>query len=156
MSYSYLDGSQTGAILQGANNIGQANTAYVPGTGMAPYAAAPPSSGPPNSPMTAAGTPDFGAMSVQQINEWDLWNRRRTSQQGGPLSTYPGGMTSGGTSSSGGTGGGVTVAGQDGWMSPEQLRAQTEVLQVVAVEEGADQRQALQEEGLLLLHLEGA
>jgi hypothetical protein len=92
----YLQGTQTGGILQGTQS--DPSTGYVPGQGTAPF----------SNPAYVPGqgsAPNFGAMSEQQIYQW----LHQMQQTGGVYNTNPQGVSSG----VGGTGGGVSYYNPD-------------------------------------------
>lgn len=138
----YLQGSQTGDTLQGAQ---QASTgAYTPGYGQAPLANPP-----------GGYTPGYGSVPYSGMGQWtedDLASLVRSGQfntreqaaahlngiqsgSAGPagVSVYSSPTSAAPTSTSGGSSGtsGFTTIGQasgQGWMTPEQMRAATNSL----------------------------
>lgn len=129
---AYLQGTQTGAGLfgQDPNQLqssipsinGQNN--YIPGAGMVPYAAQSGTGSVYQSAIAQGMSPEMAGY-MQRIRDY-------SSSQGG-LSTVPsvGGTVPGasGPAASGSNIPSVTGATAGGWMSPEQLRTQTNSLQ---------------------------
>lgn len=122
---AYLQGTQTGSILQGVNNLNQANTSYVPGQGSAPTAApAPTVSSDPNALYKQYQAALAGGQTLGSFENYFAANYK----PGGTMSVIPtpGGAgttsTSGGTTTStGGIGGNLTG---DAWMNSDQMRAE--------------------------------
>lgn len=137
MSYSYLDGTIAGSLL-GTPQANQAPTPYVPGQGMAPYAAT--SVVAPVSTSVGTGAVSGALATAQKIlanpgssPDNIFWANQVMSQQapssGSTFSTvpaYPGSTTS--TAPAGGaasTGSGLTVIGQQ---TPEELARNASIM----------------------------
>jgi hypothetical protein len=153
MAYSYLDGTMTGNLLSGqpvAPTSAPGN--YQPGQGTAPYTdlgvtgQAATSSGANNEALNYIQGKISSATNPADAQWWQMKAASVASGHDFFIPGYTGGFGSSGGSTysevpayqypgsapSGSTGGdgGLTVIGQsDGWMSPEELRAQTNNIQ---------------------------
>lgn len=133
MTQFYLDGSQTGSILQGLDGASQGSyipsisgtqpQQYTPGYGTAPYAD--PSQGTgqmwTNADLQAAiasGKYAGAAQAAQALT--DAYNKGNTNY----TSMYAPAPSMASSPTSGGSGGITTIGGSDPWLSPEQMRSE--------------------------------